>query len=231
MIANTDGNPSLKSEKKSLPNVIFLGAPGAGKGSVASRLAKEEGYSHLSTGEMFRQEIQNQTQLGKEVKSILDSGAYVDDSLTNRLVQERLSDLSKKHIAFILDGYPRTLDQANFLANLKDQGITIDKVVLLNITEQQVIKRLSKRRICPADKTIYHLEFNPPKKAGVCDKCQTALIKRPDDAPEVIKQRLAVYASQTKILIDYYKNLGILKEVNAYQSTDRVYNDTKKALE
>ncbi|WP_412031449.1 adenylate kinase family protein [Metamycoplasma buccale] len=212
------------------PNLIFLGAPGAGKGSIASRIVKEHGYFQLSTGEMFRQEIQNKSKLGLEIKSILDSGIYVNDSLTNELVKERVTELTNKHIPFILDGYPRTLSQANFLQNLSKDKIKIDKVILLNITDDQVIERLSKRRICPNCKTIYHLEFNPPKKIDICDNCGTQIITRLDDAPEVVKQRLQVYANQTKCLIEFYRNLGILIEINAYQDYDKVYSDVKEAL-
>ncbi|AWX69263.1 adenylate kinase family protein [[Mycoplasma] anseris] len=218
----------LTNEEK--PNIIFLGAPGAGKGSIASRIVKEYDYYQLSTGEMFREEIRKQTPLGLEIKSILDSGKYVDDSLTNRLVEQKVTELVNNHKPFILDGYPRTIDQANFLRSLEQKGIKIGKVILLNITSEQVIERLSKRRVCSNCKKIYHLQFNPPKQEGICDKCGASVVKRADDEPEVIKKRLAIYSEQTQCLIGYYKDLSILSEINSYQEYESVYSDVKKAL-
>ncbi|AWX42717.1 adenylate kinase [Metamycoplasma cloacale] len=231
MIAKCQKNKSCcNSNENQYPNIIFLGAPGAGKGSIATRIVKVYGYYQLSTGEMFREEIANKTPLGLEIKSILDSGKYVDDSLTNRLVEAKVSELVKQKQPFILDGYPRTLEQANFLKSLESKGINIGKVILLNITSDQVIERLSKRRICSECKKIYHLEFNPPKDENVCDKCGGAIIKRLDDEPEVIKKRLAIYSEQTKCLIDYYNDMKILSEVNGYQEYEKVYSDVQKAL-
>ncbi|TPR53663.1 adenylate kinase [Metamycoplasma neophronis] len=218
------------TEHDSKPNLIFLGAPGAGKGSIASLLVKDFGYFQLSTGDMFRQEIKNQTEIGLEIKSILDSGKYVDDSLTNRLVETRLTTLVSENKPFILDGYPRTIEQANFLQTLSQKSIKIGKAILLKITQEQIIDRLSKRRICPSCKTIFHLESFPPRDGKFCTKCGTEVIKRVDDEPEVIIKRLKVYEEQTKCLIDYYREKGMLIEINSYQEFEKVYSDVKKAL-
>ncbi|TPE58105.1 adenylate kinase [[Mycoplasma] falconis] len=214
----------------SRPNLIFLGAPGAGKGSIASLLVKDFDYYQLSTGDMFRQEINSQTALGLEIKNILASGKYVGDEITNALVEKRLLDLVNKKTPFILDGYPRTLDQADFLQTLEAKSIKIDKVILLKITNEQIIARLSKRRICSSCKTIFHLESYPPKDGQFCTKCGNVVIKRADDEPEVIKKRLEIYDSQTKILIDYYRQKGKLIEINSYQEFNKVYIDVKEAI-
>ncbi|WP_373437902.1 adenylate kinase [Metamycoplasma equirhinis] len=212
------------------PNLIFLGAPGAGKGSVAGMLVKKYNYLQLSTGDMFRAEIKNQTPLGLKIKNILDSGKYVDDALTNELVEKKLSQLVAENKPFILDGYPRTIDQLNFLKSLENKNIKIGNVILLEITKQQIIDRLSKRRVCPNCKTIYHLELFPPLHGDVCSKCESKIIKRPDDEPEVIEKRLAVYKEQTECLIANYENQGLLIKINSYQNIDKVILDIEEAL-
>lgn len=215
---------------KKFPNIIMLGAPGAGKGSIATKMVQNNDYVQISTGDMFRQEIKNQTPLGLKIKSILDSGAYVDDSITNQLVEKKLTELIREKKHFILDGYPRTLAQAKFLLSLANVGIKIDKVILLEITDEQIIDRLSKRRICLNCKTIYHLQSFPPLPGDLCIKCHEKVTKRPDDEPEVIKKRLSIYNEQTKCLINFYQELGILLKINSYQTIDKVYNDVKEAL-
>ncbi|AXE60634.1 adenylate kinase [[Mycoplasma] phocae] len=212
------------------PNLIFLGAPGAGKGSIANLLVKKLQYFQLSTGDMFRQEIKNNTPLGNKVKEILDSGKYVDDSITNEIVKSRLIDLAKNKVPFILDGYPRTFDQAAFLDSLEKENVKIDKVILLKITKDQIIERLSKRRICPNCKTIYHMDLFAPLENDLCVKCHTKVIKRPDDEPEVIEKRLMIYESQTECLIQYYKEKNMLIEIDSYQEIEKVYSDVEKAL-
>ncbi|AZG68749.1 adenylate kinase [Mycoplasma struthionis] len=224
-------NASCSHDKNNTkPNLIFLGAPGAGKGSIASVLVKEYEYFQLSTGDMFRSEIKNQTELGLQIKAVLDSGGYVDNSLTNKLVEQRLTSLVEQEQAFILDGYPRTIEQADFLRTLEQKNIKIDKVIFLKITKDQVIDRLSKRRICPNCKTIFHLESHPPRENKYCTKCGSEVIKRPDDEPQVIEKRLSVYEKETQILIDYYKKIGNLIEIDSFQEFPKVYADVKKAL-
>ncbi|AZZ65574.1 adenylate kinase [Metamycoplasma phocicerebrale] len=221
---------NCRCEDFSKPNLIFIGAPGAGKGSIASLIVKEFGYFQLSTGDMFRQEIKNKTELGLKIKNILDSGKYVDDSITNELVKKRLSDLVKNKKPFILDGFPRTIDQAIFLEQLKKEGIVINQVLLLEITKEQIIERLSKRRVCPSCKKIYHLDSYPPIDNKYCKKCHAEVIKRPDDEADVVLKRLAIYDEQTKCLIDFYKEKNLVVAVNSYQELNKVYEDVKKAL-
>lgn len=223
----------IDSYKHIKPNLLFLGAPGAGKGSVATKLVEKYGYYQLSTGDMFRQEIKNKTDLGLKIQSILDAGNYVSDDITNELVKKTLINLHTQHKPFILDGYPRTLDQAKFLKSLESLDIKIDYVVLLEITDEQVIKRLEKRRICPKCKTIYHMQFNPPKDLIHCDNIShelTEVIKRPDDDSEVIKKRLNIYNTQTAPLIKYYEKNARVVKINSYQAFDKVLSQTVKAI-
>lgn len=223
----------IKNNSFKLPNLILLGPPGAGKGSLASKLASLYGYYQLSTGDMFRSEIRNKSPLGLKIKSILDSGAYVSDDITNELVEKTLLELQKQNKPFILDGYPRTLDQADFLKSLEAKNINIDQVILLEITPEQIISRLEKRRICPNCKTIYHMQYNPPKDYIHCnnESCQNVeVIKRADDNPEIIKNRIKIYEQQTSMLINYYEKANILIKLNSYRSIDEIVKDTSKEL-
>ena len=199
----------IKNNSFKLPNLILLGPPGAGKGSLASKLASLYGYYQLSTGDMFRSEIKNKSPLGLKIKSILDSGAYVSDDITNELVEKTLLELQKQNKPFILDGYPRTLDQADFLKSLEAKNINIDQVILLEITPEQIISRLEKRRICPNCKTIYHTQYNPPKDYIHCNK---------------------IYEKQTSMLINYYEKANILIKLNSYRPIDEIVKDTSKEL-
>ncbi|RMA78594.1 adenylate kinase [Metamycoplasma subdolum] len=212
------------------PNLIFLGPPGAGKGTLAKMLAKEFSYFHLSTGDIFRQEIKNETDLGKQVKNLLDSGIYVPDNITNLIVKNKLIELKKENKSFILDGYPRTIDQANFLIKLKEDSIEIDKVILLNITEKQIVERLTKRRMCPNCKKIYHLVTKPSKDNIHCDNCNAVLVKRSDDNEDVVTKRIQVYSTQTEPLINYYKEKNMLYEIDAFRSAKDVFESIKKLL-
>ena len=223
----------IKNNSFKLPNLILLGPPGAGKGSLASKLASLYGYYQLSTGDMFRSEIKNKSPLGLKIKSILDSGAYVSDDITNELVEKTLLELQKQNKPFILDGYPRTLDQADFLKSLEAKNINIDQVILLEITPEQIISRLEKRRICPNCKTIYHMQYNPPKDYIHCNNesfQNFEFIKLSDDNPEIIKNRIKIYEQQTSILINYYEKANILIKLNSYRPIDEIVKDTSKEL-
>ncbi|UVD81796.1 nucleoside monophosphate kinase [Mycoplasma iguanae] len=200
-----------------IKNIIFLGAPGAGKGSVASYIAANYDFSHISTGDIFREQIKNKTPLGLELQQIVESGLYVPDSITNQIVADKLHDLSKKQQNFILDGYPRTIAQAQFLDETK---IPIPFVVLLDVPQDVIVARLSQRRFCPTCNSTYHLVYKPSKRNELCELDDTKLIQRKDDQPEAIIQRLEVYEKQTKPLIDYYQAQGKLKIFNGDQTIE-----------
>jgi adenylate kinase len=205
--------------------LILLGPPGAGKGTMAVRIKDEWAISHISTGDLFRAAIKNQTELGVKVKAIIDRGDLVPDELTVALVQERLGqgDCSK---GYILDGFPRTTGQADSLS----QFSPVDLVINFTVTEKEVVRRLSGRRICRNCGAAYHVEFIPPKVEDVCDKCSGELYTRDDDQIDSIKNRLKVYADSTEPLIKYYKEKGLLKDVDAGQKPDDVFASVKKVM-
>ena len=207
-------------------NLIFLGPPGAGKGTMAFKAKEHYDIPHISTGDLFRAAIKNQTELGKQVKSILDKGDLVPDELTTAMVKERLDkDDTKK--GFILDGFPRTIPQAEALKKITN----IEKVINFTITEEEVVRRLSGRRVCRNCGESFHVEFIPPKKEGVCDKCSGELYTRDDDKIEAIKNRLSVYDTSTAPLIEFYKGEGNLIDVDSSQKPEDVFTDLKKILD
>lgn len=206
---------------------VFLGPPGAGKGTVAAKAKDYYKIPHISTGDLFRNNIKNETELGKQVKSILASGGLVPDSITIEMVRQRIEEPDCKD-GFILDGFPRTIPQADALAEMTD----LDCVLNLVISNEEVVERLSGRRMCPSTGRIYHILFNPPKVEGKDDDTGEDLIQRDDDKEEAIKHRLEVYTSQTQPLIDYYKNKGLIRDVktsNAMQP-EEVFEAVKNAL-
>ena len=207
--------------------MVFLGPPGAGKGTVASKAKEFYGIPHISTGDLFRSNIKNETELGLQVKSILASGGLVPDSITIEMVRNRLSEPDCVN-GFILDGFPRTIPQADALAQMTD----LDAVVDFQISAEEVVERLSGRRMCPSTGRIYHILFNPPKVEGKDDETGEDLIQREDDKEEAIKHRLEVYVAQTQPLIDYYKAKGLIREVKTNNSLSpaEVFELTKKAL-
>lgn len=208
--------------------MVFLGPPGAGKGTIASKAKEFYGIPHISTGDLFRSNIKNETELGLQVKSILASGGLVPDSVTIEMVRNRIAEPDCAN-GFILDGFPRTIPQADALAEMTD----LDAVVDFQISADEVVERLSGRRMCPSTGRIYHILFNPPKVEGKDDDTGEDLIQREDDKEEAIKHRLDVYVAQTQPLIDYYKNRGLIREVktnNALTPTE-VFELTKKVLE
>ncbi|MFP4375094.1 MAG: adenylate kinase [Spirochaetaceae bacterium] len=206
-------------------NLIFLGPPGAGKGTMASRLAQDRGIPHISTGDIFRENINNGTELGKKVKSILDSGELVPDELTVELVRDRLTqgDVSD---GFILDGFPRTIPQAEALDDFAD----IDAVILFTLPDEEIVKRLSGRRVHKPSGRTYHILFSPPKVPGKDDVTGEELIQRGDDSEESIRNRLEVYRNQTQPLVDFYRRKNLLKEVDAGPAPDDVYERLTERL-
>ncbi len=199
---------------------IFLGPPGAGKGTLASVVSMKYGIPHISTGVIFREAIKAKSPLGLKVKAIIDSGALVSDELTIELVKDRLSqnDVSK---GFILDGFPRTIAQAEGLCSISE----IDAVVNFTIKDEDVVKRLSGRRVCKNCGQNYHVDFIKPKADGICDVCSGELFIRDDDKPEAIKNRLDVYSSQTAPLIDFYEKKGLLKNIDATPATEVILKE------
>jgi adenylate kinase len=206
-------------------NLIFLGPPGAGKGTVASKLAKDQGIPHISTGDIFRENIKNETSLGKRVKQILDSGELVPDELTIELVQDRLQKDDAQN-GYILDGFPRTIPQAEAL----DSFSNVDRAVHFVLDDEEIIRRLSGRRVHPGSGRTYHVEFDPPKVQDKDDVTGEPLVTRPDDQVDAVKNRLEVYRKQTAPLIDYYREKQLLTDIDASASPEEVLDNTKAVL-
>lgn len=204
-------------------NFIFLGPPGAGKGSLAVKVAEDYKIPHISTGDIFRANIKAQTPLGIKVKAIIDSGSLVSDDLTFELVKDRLSQDDCKN-GYILDGFPRTIPQAEMLEGL---GVEL-KVVNFEIQDEIVIKRLSTRRVCKACGANFNVLTLPPKVEGVCDKCNGELYQRDDDKQEAILHRMDVYREQTEPLINFYKEKGKITNLDASIETDILMGEFKK---
>ena len=207
-------------------NLVFLGPPGAGKGTMASRLAESRSIPHISTGDMFRAAVNNQTELGKQVKAIMEAGDLIPDELTIALVEERLSQSDAQN-GYILDGFPRTIPQAEALAGFA----SIERVVRFDLDGAEIVRRLSGRRVHKPSGRTYHLLFNPPKEEGKDDVTGEPLIQRPDDREDSIRTRLEVYADQTKPLVDYYEEKGLLVAVDAAPAPDEVFAALVASLE
>ena len=203
--------------------IIMLGAPGAGKGTQAKMIADKYGVPHVSTGDIFRANIKNGTELGMEAKKYMDQGLLVPDELTVKILLDRVSQPDCKN-GYVLDGFPRTIPQAEVLDKaLAELGESIDYAIDVDVPDENIVKRMSGRRACVGCGATYHIEFNPTKVEGICDACGEKLILRDDDKPETVKNRLSVYHEQTQPLIDYYKNQGILKSVDGTQPMDEVF--------
>ena len=211
--------------------IIMLGAPGAGKGTQAKKIAAKYGIPHISTGDIFRENIKNGTELGKKAKEYMDAGNLVPDELVCDLVVDRLKQDDCKN-GYILDGFPRTIPQAEALtAALAKNDDAIDYALEIFIEDQAIIDRMSGRRVCKSCGATYHVVNIPPKTEGVCDECDGELIVRDDDAPETVKKRLDVYHEQTAPLIDYYKKQGILKVIDGSKGLDTCFEEICGILE
>jgi len=208
-------------------NIIFLGAPGAGKGTFAALLVEKKALLHISTGDIFRREIKNGTELGKKAKSYVESGGLVPDTIVADMVAKRLSESDCKE-GFILDGFPRTLNQAELL---KKTGVKIDAVISFDADDNLLIKRLTARIMCRQCNENYNKLFSPPKKEGVCDKCGGELYQRKDDSLETATSRLALYHKETAPLIDFYKKEKILLSLNSAREKGEVMKDLLKLIE
>lgn len=210
--------------------IIMLGAPGAGKGTQAKKIADVCNIPHISTGDIFRANIKNGTELGAKAKEYMDKGLLVPDELVCDLVVDRIQQDDCKN-GFILDGFPRTIPQAEALTNaLNAIGQNMDFAVDVDVPDENIINRMSGRRACVGCGATYHLVFNPTKVEGICDVCGEKLILREDDKPETVNNRLNVYHEQTQPLIDYYKGQGILRTVDGTKAMDEVFADILKVL-
>ncbi len=210
--------------------IILLGAPGAGKGTQAKKIAAAFSIPQISTGDMLREAVKNGTAMGLKAKGYMDAGGLVPDEVVIGIVRDRLTgkDCSK---GFILDGFPRTIPQAKALDGVvKELGKEIRVVLSLEVDEKELLERLTGRRTCTGCGAMYHVRFNPPKANGKCDKCGTALIQRDDDKEETIKARLVNYKKSTEPLLDYYKGTGKIKAVKATGEIDAIYNNIARIL-
>jgi len=207
--------------------LVLLGPPGGGKGTQAKKIVEEFGYGHFSTGDALREEVRNETEIGKKAKAIMEAGELVPDELLGAMVKGRIEQaVGSKGI--ILDGYPRTVAQAEFLSTF-----TVDfKVAAVNIAvdQEQIVARLSARRFCPNCGTIYNTTFSPPKTEGICDKCGTELARRKDDYEDVIRERLRVYDEKTQPVVDYYRSSGAYFEVDGNNSPEDVFTEVSSIV-
>jgi adenylate kinase len=194
--------------------VVFLGPPGAGKGTHAKILSERRAMEHLATGDLLRVHVQRSTALGKQAKSYMDSGKLVPDDVVIEMIRERLASLEGKK-SFLLDGFPRTVEQAKALERmLVTMGVGLDAVFDFEVSDAMILERLSGRRVCLDCGASYHMRNIPPKKEGICDHCGARLIQRKDDAPDTVTKRLQVYRRETAPLIDYYRRLGLLRKLD-----------------
>ncbi|QBG47769.1 adenylate kinase [Verrucomicrobia bacterium S94] len=209
--------------------LILLGPPGAGKGTVAEVLVGQ-GYKHISTGQLLREQIARKTALGIEAEKVMAQGRFVSDEVVVGMIRSLLeeADSSQK---FLFDGFPRTLTQARSLDSLLEEvGGTLERVILLNCPDDVIVRRLSGRRTCAKCGSVYHIEFNPPSRGDQCDVEGCELIQRPDDREETVRERLKVYEEQTAPLINYYEAMGLVQDVDANQSIEAVRNEVKNRL-
>lgn len=211
--------------------VVMLGAPGAGKGTQAKKIAAKYNIPHISTGDIFRANIKNGTELGKKAKTYMDQGLLVPDELVVDLVVDRVNQEDCAD-GYVLDGFPRTIPQAEALTKaLASQGQKLDYAIDVDVPDENIVRRMSGRRACVGCGATYHLEYAPTKKEGICDVCGGELILRDDDKPETVEKRLGVYHEQTQPLIDYYTQAGILKTVDGTVDIEDVFRAITEILE
>jgi len=210
--------------------LILLGPPGAGKGTQAEKIAKEFNIPHISTGDIFRANIKNETELGLKAKQYIDNGELVPDSVVVAIVEDRIKQDDTKN-GFLLDGFPRTENQALALDDaLKEMDISLDAVININVDSQILVSRITGRRICKDCGATFHVEFNPPAEEGVCDLCGGELYQRSDDNEDTVQNRIDVYNKQTAPLIEYYLKQDLIKSIDGEQAIDKVFTDIVKKL-
>ena len=209
---------------------IMLGAPGAGKGTQAKKIAEKYSIPHISTGDIFRANIKGGTELGMKAKAFMDQGQLVPDEITIGMLMDRIKEDDCKN-GYVLDGFPRTIPQAESLTKaLADMGDAIDYAVNVDVPDEKIVSRMSGRRACLKCGATYHIVYNAPKTEGICDVCGDKLVLRDDDKPETVQKRLSVYHEQTQPLIDYYKKAGCLAEVDGTKDLEEVFQDIAAIL-
>ena len=209
-------------------NLVFLGPPGAGKGTQAKMLSQELGLLHISTGDILRSAVEKKTPLGVKAKEYMERGELVPDDLIIALIEEVLPQQG----GFVLDGFPRTVAQAKALDRLLDsKGMSLSAVILFDVPDDTVVERLSGRRICPRCGAVYHVRYNPPKEDEICDRCGAKLIQREDDREEVIRKRLSVYREQTAPLVEYYSERDILVKLDASRPIEEIHRRLLEILD
>lgn len=202
--------------------IVFLGAPGVGKGTQAEHLASKYGYAKISTGDILREAVRNKTALGLEAKACIDQGKLVPDAVVIGLVKDKLNQPETAK-GFLLDGFPRTVPQAQELEHvLREKGMPLDRVINVSVARDEIIRRLTGRRSCPVCQAVYHVEFAPPKQDMRCDRCGNTLVQRSDDRRETVEARLSVYEQQTAPLVAYYRDRGLLSELDGVGSIEQV---------
>ena len=212
-------------------NLLIIGAPGTGKGTMSNLIIKDYEVAHVSTGDMLRAAISAQTEVGLLAKSYMDKGQLVPDETIHSVITEYF-DNNKSKSGFLFDGYPRTVKQAeDFDEILKSEDMILDKVICLSLDDEILKNRITGRRVCPDCKEIYHISNKPSKVEGICDKCGGKLVQRSDDTLEALEKRLVAYYEQTKPVVDYYEAKNLVSYINADQETEKVYEDIKKVLE
>ena len=212
-------------------NLLIIGAPGTGKGTMSNLIIKDYEVAHVSTGDMLRAAISAQTEVGLLAKSYMDKGQLVPDETIHNVITEYF-DNNKSKSGFLFDGYPRTVKQAeDFDEILKSEDMILDKVICLSLDDEILKNRITGRRVCPDCKEIYHISNKPSKVEGICDKCGGKLVQRSDDTLEALEKRLVAYYEQTKPVVDYYEAKNLVSYINADQETEKVYEDIKKVLE
>lgn len=212
-------------------NLLIIGAPGTGKGTMSNLIIKDYEVAHVSTGDMLRAAISAQTEVGLLAKSYMDKGQLVPDETIHNVITEYF-DNNKSKSGFLFDGYPRTVKQAeDFDEILKSEGMILDKVICLSLDDEVLKNRITGRRVCPDCKEIYHITNKPSKVEGTCDKCGGKLVQRSDDTLEALEKRLVAYYEQTRPVVDYYEEKNLVSYINADQEAEKVYEDIKKVLE
>jgi adenylate kinase len=211
-------------------NLVLLGPPGAGKGTQAERLVEDFGLPYYSTGIILREAVAEESELGKEAKKYMDAGELVPDDLINKVIAERL-DSGEADDGFLLDGFPRTIGQAEMLEKtLEGRSRELSGVLLIDAPDDEVVRRLSGRRTCSKNSHVYHVDFDPPKNEGVCDQDGSRLIQRDDDKPETVRKRLSVYHDQTEPLIEWYDGRGLLRRFDGTRPPDEVHDRIRATL-